>query len=110
MKFEGEPVRWCLHTTWTLRARAALVLCAALVTNVAIAATPKLEAIAVTPTAETISVGQKQSFTATGTFSDGSKQALGPAISDIAAGGEGETCALLTSGGVECWGGGQREW
>ena len=64
---------------------------------------PTLQTIDVTPTAKTISVGQKQTFTATGTFSNGSKQALGPAISNIAA-GDWDTCALLTSGGVECWG------
>ena len=88
---------------WTLRARAAAVLCAALVTTGAIAANPKLETIAVTPAAKSISVGQKQSFTATGTFSNGSKQVLGPDISKIAP-GQYDTCAVLTSGGVECWG------
>ena len=74
------------RTTATLTARVALVLCATLVTTGAMAATPKLESIAVTPAAKTILVGQKQSFTATGTFSNGSKQALGPAISNIAPG------------------------
>ena len=64
---------------------------------------PKLQTVEVTPTAKAISVGQKQTFTATGTFSNGSKQTLGPAISNIAL-GRAHTCALLTSGGVECWG------
>ena len=92
------------RTTRASPARVAGVLCAALVTTGAMAASPKLETIAVTPAAKSISVGQKQSFTATGTFSNGSRQALGPAISNIATGGVSETCALLTSGGVECWG------
>jgi alpha-tubulin suppressor-like RCC1 family protein len=86
-----------------LRARTALVLCAALVADVALAAPPTLETIAVTPTAASITVGQKQRFTATGTFSDGATHALGPAIANIAAGFN-NTCALLTSGGVKCWG------
>jgi alpha-tubulin suppressor-like RCC1 family protein len=67
------------------------------------AANPKLQTIDVTPAAKTISIGQKQSFTATGTFSNGSKHALGPALSDIAPGYR-ITCAVLVSGGVECWG------
>ena len=91
------------RTTRTLRASVTTVLCAALLTTGAMAANPKLQTIDVTPTAKTISVGQKQTFTATGTFSDGSTQVLGPAISNIAR-GAGDTCALLTSGGVECWG------
>ena len=86
-----------------LRASVATALCAALLTTRAIAAPPTLQNILVTPTAASISVGQKQSFTATGAFSNGSKQVLGPAIRNIAAGG-GNTCVLLTSGGVECWG------
>jgi len=91
------------RTTRTLHASVATVLCAALATTAVIAATPKLQIIDVTPNAKTISVGQKQSFTATGTFSDGSKQALGPDIANMAT-GEYYTCALLTSRGVECWG------
>jgi alpha-tubulin suppressor-like RCC1 family protein len=100
---EGVHMFHCNRTTRTLRVIAALLLCAALVTDVAIAAPPTLQTVAVTPTAVSISVGQKQRFTATGTFSNGSTHALGPAISDIAA-GMFDTCALLTSGGVECWG------
>jgi alpha-tubulin suppressor-like RCC1 family protein len=79
------------------------VLCAALVTDVAIAAPPTLQSVAVTPTAATISVGQKLFFKARGTFSDGSTHVLGPAIADIAPGDNG-TCVLLTRGGVKCWG------
>lgn len=92
------------RTTWIFPARVAAVLCAALVTTGTMAASPKLQTIDVTPNAKSITVGQKQSFTATGTFSDGSKQALGPDISDIATAGFAVTCALLSSGGVECWG------
>jgi alpha-tubulin suppressor-like RCC1 family protein len=89
--------------TWTLRASVTTVLCAALLTTGAMAANVTLQTIDVTPTAKAISVGQKQSFTATGTLSNGSRQVLGPAISDIGL-GYATTCALLTSGGVECWG------
>jgi alpha-tubulin suppressor-like RCC1 family protein len=94
---------YCNLANRIVRARVATALCVALVTEVAIAATPKLESIAVTPPAPSISVGQKQSFKATGTFSDGSTQALGPNIDNIAPGYFG-TCVLLTSGGVNCWG------
>ena len=87
------------------RARIALVLCAALVTDGAFAATATLQTIAVTPTAPMITVGQKQSFTATGTFSNGSTHILGPAISSMSL-GQAFTCALQTSGGMECWGAG----
>ena len=85
-----------------LLTKVVLVLCAAMVTDLALAA-PTLESIAVSPTAPSISVGQAQGFTATGTFSDHSTQSLGPAIANMAAAGW-TTCALLTSGGVECWG------
>src|SRR5476651_2473121 len=97
---EGARMFHSDRTTRTLCASIATVLCVALLTTGAIAANVTLQSIDVTPTAKTISVGQKQSFKATGTFSDGSKQVLWPAISKVAPG----TCALLTSGGVECWG------
>jgi hypothetical protein len=91
------------RTTRTVRASVATVLCVNLLTTGAIAASPKLQTIDVTPAAKTISVGQKQTFTATGTFSNGSKHVLLPAFSNITTGYE-ETCAVLTSGGMECWG------
>ena len=91
------------RTTGSLRASAFTVLCAALLTTGAMAADPTLQTIDVTPTAKTISVGQKQSFAATGTFSNGSRQVLGPAISNMALGST-SNCAVLNSGGVECWG------
>jgi len=94
-------MRNCNRTTWTSRAGAVAVLCAALVTHGAIAAT--LASVAVTPSASSISVGKRQAFTATGTFSNGTTQMLGPDVANIAA-GNGNTCALLRSGGVECWG------
>jgi Regulator of chromosome condensation (RCC1) repeat/Bacterial Ig-like domain (group 2) len=94
---------YCNRMYWILRAKVATVLCAALVTELATAATPRLQSIVVTPSAPSISVGQTQSFTATGTFSNGTKQALGPAMADVAAGLQ-DTCALLRSGAVECWG------
>ena len=89
---------------WPLRVRApvAIALCAALVTDVAIAA-PTLQSVAVTPAASSTSVGQKVFFKATGTFSDGSTHVLGPAITDIAPGISG-TCVLLSGGGAKCWG------
>jgi alpha-tubulin suppressor-like RCC1 family protein len=59
--------------------------------------------VSVTPNAASIFVGETQSFTATGTFSNGSTRALGPAISSMAPGYR-SSCALLASGGVECWG------
>lgn len=43
-------------------------------------ALPSLTSITVTPANPTINVGQTQPFTATGTFSDGSTQVLGPSI------------------------------
>ena len=100
---EGARMFHINRTIRTLRAIVATALCAALVTTGAMAASPKLQTIAVTPPAKTISIGQTQSFTPTGTFSNGSRQALGPAISNIAA-GTFDTRALLSSGGLECWG------
>ena len=96
-----------LHRTRLLGAAhvfAASLLCALLTTGQATAATAALQSIAVTPVASSISVGQQQAFTATGTFSNGAKQTLGPDIRSMAL-GQAFTCALLTSGGVECWGG-----
>jgi alpha-tubulin suppressor-like RCC1 family protein len=83
--------------------KAAILLCAALVTDVAIAAPPTLQSIAVTPAVRSLPVGQKQRYTAKGTFSDESTQVLGAAISNMAL-GDTDTCVLLTSGGVDCWG------
>src|SRR3954469_550450 len=85
-----------------LPASVATLLCAALLAPGAMAG-PKLQTLTVTPSAKSISVGQQQAFTATGTFSNGSTQVLGPALSNIAT-GYADTCALLTSGAVECWG------
>jgi len=67
------------------------------------AANVTLQTIAVTPASKTILVGQKQAFKATGTFSDGSTHVLGPDLSNMALGAN-HSCALLRSGGVECWG------
>ena len=83
-------------------AGAAIVLCL-MVTGLAVGAPPTLESVTVTPAARSLSVGQKQRYTATGMFSDGSTQELGAAIHSIAAGYE-HTCVLLTSVGVDCWG------
>jgi hypothetical protein len=94
----------CNRLPRTLRASVTTVLCAVLVTTGAMAANVTLQTIDVTPAAKSILFGQKQSFTATGTFSDATKQALGPAISNLSAAGFAATCALLTSGGIECWG------
>ena len=88
----------CNRTTRTFPLKAGMLLCAALVTDVAVAAPPKLQTVAVTPTAASIFVGQTQFFKATGTFSDGSTRALGPAIVDIAP-GRVATCVLLNRGG-----------
>lgn len=79
------------------------LLCAVLLATEATAAPPTLQTIAVTPAARSISVDQKQSFAVTGTFSNGSSHALGAAIANIAP-GDTDTCVLLTSGGVDCWG------
>jgi hypothetical protein len=85
-----------------LRTRIIAGLCATLAVNVAMTATSP-ESIAVTPVAGSVAVGHTQSFAATGTFSNGTKQVLGPDIVDIAA-GYSHTCALLRGGGMECWG------
>ena len=90
-------------TTRTLHASVTIVLCAGLLATGAMAANVTLQTIDVTPAAKTISVGQSQIFTATGTFSDGSKQVLTSAMTDVS-GGHWSTCALLSSHGVECWG------
>jgi len=90
-------------TMRTLTAGIASGMCAALLATGVVAASPKLQTIDVTPAATTIAVGKTQAFTATGTFSDASKQALTAAMSNVA-GGHWSTCALLTSHGVECWG------
>ena len=58
------------RTTWA--SGAALLLCAVLLTDVATASPPALQSVAVTPALRSLSVGQKQRYTATGTFSDGS--------------------------------------
>ncbi len=71
--------------------------------GIAVAAPPTLETIAVTPTGKSISIGQKQSFTATGTFSDGSRHALAAAIEALAP-GDTSTCVLQKRGGLDCWG------
>ena len=85
------------------RTTVALLLCASLAAGAAFAEPPTLQSLSVTPAARSLSVGQKQRYTATGTFSDGSNQALGGAISNLAP-GKSNTCVLLTSGGVDCWG------
>ena len=90
------------RTPWSLLTKVALVLCAALVTDWALAATPKLESIAVTPKAASISVGQTQAFTANGTFSNRSKQPLGPAITTWP--GRLFHMCIADQRCVECWG------
>jgi alpha-tubulin suppressor-like RCC1 family protein len=91
------------HRATRFFAGLALILSATLVCEAALAAPATLESIAVTPAASSIGVGHGQAFAATGTFSNGSTQRLGPAIRDIGAGERG-TCVLLASGGVKCWG------
>ena len=93
----------CNRRTRGLHAITASALVASLLATGAMAAPPNLQTIAVTPANKTLSTGQKQSFTATGTFSNGSTHVLGPAIRKITPGWV-DTCALLASGGVECWG------
>ena len=80
---------------------AAIGLCTT-VAAVALAA-PTLQSVAVTPAARSLSVGGTQRYTATGTFSDGSTQALEAAGDNVALGFQ-TTCVLLTTGGVDCWG------
>jgi alpha-tubulin suppressor-like RCC1 family protein len=75
----------------------------ALISARASAGTGTLQSIVVTPAAVSVSVGQRQTFKATGTFNDASKQWLGPALANVGA-GYNYSCALLVSGGVECWG------
>ena len=89
--------------TPTVHAKAAAALCATLLAGGAMAANPVLQTIAVTPSAKSLAVRQKQTFTATGTFSNGSTHVLDEAISNIAPGND-VTCVLLRSGGVNCWG------
>src|SRR3990172_11446131 len=60
----------------------------------------EVTSIAVTPANPTVAVGAIQSFSATGTFSDGSTR---PLSADTIATGNGHTCALL-AGSVQCWG------
>lgn len=91
------------RTARTFPAKAAMLLCTALVTEVASAAPPTLQSVAVTPAASSISVGQTQLFKAAGTFSDGSTHVLGRAVSHMSLGTD-HTCVLLTAGGVDCWG------
>jgi alpha-tubulin suppressor-like RCC1 family protein len=86
-----------------LRVGALTVLCAAFAPMVTIAGPPQLQSIAVTPAHASIAVGQMQSFVATGTYSNGAVKALGPDISNIGL-GMSHSCAVLTSGGAECWG------
>ena len=86
-----------------MRVRAGLLLCAALVTDVAIAAPAALQSIAISPASSSVSVGQRQRYTATGTFRDGSTHSLGRQLATSLRGLTG-TCVLLTSGGIDCWG------
>ncbi len=85
---EGARVFHYDRPTRMLRARAGLVLCAALVTDGAIAAPPTLQSVAVTPTGASILVGETQSFTANGAFSDGSIHTCRQADGAISAMGE----------------------
>lgn len=93
----------CDRRTRWVQTIGSLVPCATLAAASALADSSTLESIVVTPAAKTISVGAKQAFTATGTFSNGSKHVLGPAVRNIAAGCF-NSCVLLASGRVQCWG------
>jgi alpha-tubulin suppressor-like RCC1 family protein len=93
----------CTRVARVWAAGLASLLWASLGTQVAVAAPPVLQSINVTPVAKSIFVGQTQYYTATGTFNDGSSRTLGPAIANIAAGHK-NSCGLLKSGIVKCWG------
>ena len=62
-----------------------------------------LNTIDITPANVSIDAGQSQAFVATGTFSDASTQALESVPTAIAAGYY-NTCTVLASGKVQCWG------
>lgn len=80
-----------------------VLLCAAFLHTPAHAA-PTLSSITVTPSEPVISVGQSQSFAATGMFSDGSTQLLrGSPVTALGAAGN-HTCLVLANGTVQCWG------
>jgi alpha-tubulin suppressor-like RCC1 family protein/PKD repeat protein len=66
---------------------------------------PSVTSLSVTPVDSTISVGRTRQFTATGFFSDGSRQAMDwlSHVTAVAAGGR-HTCAALGDGTVQCWG------
>ena len=67
-----------------------------------------LSTISVTPADSIIGIGQPQTFAATGTFSDGSTQALlGSSVTTVTA-GSGHSCVRLASGAVQCWGSNER--
>jgi len=66
-------------------------------------AAPTLTNITVNPANPVISIGQRQDFTASGLFSDGSRHALGPTVTQVV-GGDRHTCELLAGGAVQCWG------
>ena len=91
------------YNNGSLRVMSLVIALACVLAAEAESATPKLQSVAVTPASSSISVGQTQAFTATGMFSDGTKQTLGRNISDLAAGWV-STCALTSTGGVDCWG------